>query len=659
MTTSKVSLADQPVILEKPAAWSHLFLWMIMLVTASAVTWAYFARIEQTVPASGELEYSDGAREIQAPTTGAVVRLHVENGDRVEKNQPLLTFSPTNPSADLRALEEQKATLEQENQFYNGVVDGQAQGQAPGDLEDLVKERDTRQAENEALQSLVNDLYLGQGGGSNFDPSLSGLVSNYRAEYQSRVSAAESQVRELNKQLEQAQGAEAAAREQLQVAQNQLLFSQNQLDNAERQLQFADSQQQLAQQQLSKSEEVLTSNQAILNRITPFVEEGAIAELQRDRQEQEVLRGENEVLRQQDQIAARAGEINRLQGEVNSRQGEINTRRGEIAQIQSEIQNQQVEQQRLDAAISRAEQQLKNTKDSWARELYTRIEENNKQIASIDSQLGRFKLENQKRLSDIDAQLEKVEQERDTQVLKAPSSGIVYELAPETKDDAELNADEDEVCNYVSSNVVRPGDPKPVRCNEAYYEAQQTEPLMEILDDDEGLEAVVYVQNTDVALVLNALRIKREKLVPYNGQEVDGEVIECTPEKDCVCPESEQAREEIGLVDEECINVEVNIDAFPAGEFGTVPGELKWMSQDAIPPDEIRPFYSFRGKIKLDEQAFVLDRDNRGLPEEEQVAIDLQAGMAVNSKINIGKRSVLQLLFSRFTGQFNSITNVR
>jgi HlyD family secretion protein len=155
-----------------------------------------------------------------------------------------------------------------------------------------------------------------------------------------------------------------------------------------------------------------------------------------------------------------------------------------------------------------------------------------------------------------------------------------------------------------------------------------------------------------VALVLNALRLKREKLVPYNGQEVAGEVIECTPEKDCLCPESENARKELGLTEEDCVKVELNIDAFPAGEFGTVVGELKWISQDAIPPDELRQYYSFEAKIQLEKDYFVLD-------EEEDIRIALQSGMAVNSKINIGKRTILQLLFSRFTGTFNSMTNVR
>ncbi|MGB3403107.1 MAG: chromosome partitioning protein ParA [Microcoleaceae cyanobacterium] len=649
---SSVSLSDQPVILEKPAVWSHVFLWVIMLITGSAIIWAYFAKIEQTVPAVGELEYSDGAREIQAPTTGAVVRLHVENGDRVAKNQPLLTFSPTNSSADLRSIEQLQTTLEGENQFYRGILQGQSQGQAPAELVDLVRERQARIGENQALQALLNELYLNRGVASGFSSSLASLVANYRAEYQSRVRAGESQVRELEKQLEQALQAEQAARQQLEIAENQLAFSENQLANAQQQLQFSDSQQALAEEQLTKSDSVLDASEQILQRLEEGVNEGAIAELQRDRQQQEVLRSQNDVLRQQDQIVSRQGEINRLQGEVNSREGEINSRRGEIARIQSEIRNQQVEQQRIEAAISRAEEQLQNNKDSWARELNTRIVENEKQIASADSQLGRSRLANEKQLSELDAQLEKLEEQRDTQVLRAPAAGIVSDLVPTTKDQASLELGDDEICQYITNAVLKPGDPGLKRCEEAYYEAQQTEELLKVLDDEEGLQAVAYVQNSNVALVLNALRLKREKLEPLNGQEVAGEVIECTPQKDCFCPKSEAAWEELGLTEDDCVKVELNIDAFPAGEFGTVVGELKWISQDAIPPDELRQYYSFEAKIQLEKDYFVLD-------EEQDIRIALQSGMAVNSKINIGKRTVLQLMFSRFTGTFNSMTNVR
>ncbi|MDY7020742.1 MAG: chromosome partitioning protein ParA [Cyanobacteriota bacterium] len=647
---SSVSLSDQPVILEKPAIWSHMFLWVIMLVSTSAIVWAYFARIEQTVPAVGELELSDGARDIQAPTTGAVVRLHVENGDRVAKNQPLLTFSPTNPNADLAALRSRQQTLEQEKNFYEALLRGQGAGQLPPELVDLARERIARTAENQALQSLINDLYYGGSGSSNYDPSLGGLVSNYRAEYISRVNSVELRIQELEKQIAQSQDAEQAARDQLRFAESQLTSSQNQLANAEAQLSYSREQLQLAKEQLSKSEQVLESNKAILARLVPLVEEGGIAELQKDRQEQEVIRGEAEVLQQRDQIQAREGEINRLNGEVNSRRGEVNAREGEISRIQAEIRNQQGEQQRLQVSISRTAEELQNTKDAWARELVTRISENEKEIARVDAQLARYNQDLKNQEVDVSAQITKLEQEQDTQVLRAPAAGIVYELVPSTKDDSELNMNQDDICKQVAN--LRPEDPKPKRCEDAYYEAQQTETLLQVLDDEGGLEAVAYVQNTDVALVLNALQSKREKLVPYNGQVIGGEEIECTPEKDCMCPESPEARQEIGLDDRDCIPVEVNIDAFPAGEFGTVPGELKWISQEAIPPDELRQYFSFKAKIQLEREHFILD-------EDQELKVDLQSGMAVNSKINIGKRTVLQMLFSRLTGQFNSITNVR
>lgn len=621
------SISEQPVILEKPGLLSHLFLWMIMLVSTTSVIWAYFANIEQTVPAMGQLALTSGAREIQAPTTGAVVRLHVENGDRVERNQPILTFSPTNPSADLRAVESLRAALEKENEFYESIVNNQITTNLPPELADLVRDREARIQENQTLQSLVDELYHGRGTAVSFSPNMAGLVANYRAEYQSRVAAGELRIQELEKQSIQNQDTLAAARQQLRYIENQLTYSEQQLN--------------LAGNQLSKSEELLSVNESILAQISPLVEQGAMSDLQRKQQEQDILRNQNEVLRQQDQI--------------QQRQGEINQRRRDIEQQRAEIERLQNEEQRIQTSIARTQQELQNTKDSWARDIYSRIQENHKQIASADSQLSRSRLENEKRISDIKSQIEKLQEQRNTQVLRAPASGIIFELEPSTKSNAALDMNQDEICSYVINSILRPGDPMPSRCDEAYFEAQQTQPLVTILDDDQGLKAEVHINNSDMALVLNALRMKRELLTPFDGKEVAGEVIECQVEKDCICPTSAAAREEIGIADEQCIGVEVNIDAFPSNEFGTVPGELIWISQNAIPPEEGRPFFSFRANIKLERQYFMLNEDIPG----QEIQIKLQSGMAVNTKVNIGKRTVLRMLFSRLTGKFESITDLR
>jgi hemolysin D len=353
MAMKSVILSEQPVILEKPAIWSHLFLWMIMLMTTSAVVWAYFASVEQAVPAVGQLELKDGARDIQAPATGAVVRLHVENGDRVEKNQPLLTFNPLAPSADLTSIQKTKEALEKENKFYEDVVSGKIQGAVPSNLESTIKDRQSLTAQNQVLQALIDELYLNRGASGNFDAAQQGLYVNYRSEFLSRVASAQGQVQELEKQQKQAEDAEKAARDQMAVAQQQLGFAENQLNYAKQQLASSEeqvksalAQKDLAQEQLAKSQQVLKSNQNILGRLGPLVEEGAIAELQKERQEQDVFKGQSDVLKQLDQIKQREGEINARKGEINTRLGEINTRRGEINARQGEIQKITAEIQR-------------------------------------------------------------------------------------------------------------------------------------------------------------------------------------------------------------------------------------------------------------------------------------------------------------------------
>ncbi|MEG4324912.1 chromosome partitioning protein ParA [Microcoleus sp. herbarium5] len=668
MAMKSLILSEQPVILEKPAIWSHLFLWMIMLMTTSAVVWAYFASVEQAVPAVGQLELKDGARDIQAPATGAVVRLHVENGDRVEKNQPLLTFNPLAPSADLTSIQKTKEALEKENKFYEDVVNGKIQGAVPSNLESTIKDRQSLTAQNQVLQALIDELYLNRGASGNFDAAQQGLYVNYRSEFLSRVAAAQGQVQELEQQLKQAQDAEKAAGDQMIVAQQQFGFAQNklnyaqqQLDSSKEQVKSAQAQKDLAQEQLAKSQQVLKSNQNILGRLAPLVEEGAIAELQKERQEQDVFRGQSDVLKQQDQIKQREGEINARKGEINTRlseintsRGEMNARQGEIQKISADIQRQQGEQARIQESIARAEEQLKNTKDSWAKELYSKIAENEKQIASSDSQLSRFKVENLKKLSEVNAQLEKAQQNRDTQVMKAPVSGVIFDLKPSTKEKAKLDMAKDPICQSIINSVVKPGEPRPARCEEAYYEAQQTEKLLKVLDDDNGLEAVVYLENSNVALVLDALRQKRAKLEQYHGKQLDGEKIDCEIGKSCVCPEKEVNREKLGLTKYQCVPVEVNVEAFPAMEFGTAEGEVIEISSDAEPPTELRKYYAFKTKIKLNNQKFVL---NKGKANE--VEVNLQSGMSVSSNINIGKRTVLQMFINRFTGKMDTFKTIK
>ena len=157
-----------------------------------------------------------------------------------------------------------------------------------------------------------------------------------------------------------------------------------------------------------------------------------------------------------------------------------------------------------------------------------------------------------------------------------------------------------------------------------------------------------------MALVLDALRQKREKLEKYHGKQLDGEKIDCEIGKSCVCPEKEVYREKLGLTHYDCVPVEVNVEAFPALEFGTAEGEVKEISSDAEPPTELRKYYAFKTKIKLKNQKFLLNKN-----KPNQVEVNLQSGMAVSSNINIGKRTVLQMFINRFTGKLDTFKTVK
>lgn len=118
------TLFDQPVILERPAFWSQVVVWLLVTVTTSGVVWASVAEIEQSVPATGRLEPQGAVKEMKAPTGGVVREIYVQDGQSVKKGQLLLTFDPTAPQADLKSLGKLKESLVTENQFYATTVSG-------------------------------------------------------------------------------------------------------------------------------------------------------------------------------------------------------------------------------------------------------------------------------------------------------------------------------------------------------------------------------------------------------------------------------------------------------------------------------------------------------------------------------------------------------
>jgi HlyD family secretion protein len=105
---------------------------------------------------------------------------------------------------------------------------------------------------------------------------------------------------------------------------------------------------------------------------------------------------------------------------------------------------------------------------------------------------------------------------------------------------------------------------------------------------------------------------------------------------------------DIGFV-KQGMTVDVRIDSFPFSEFGDIKGKLVWIGSDALPPDQIYPFYRFPAKVQLDRQHLAVSGRN----------ISLQSGMGVSTNIKIRERKVISIFTDMFSSSMESLKNVR
>jgi HlyD family secretion protein len=94
---------------------------------------------------------------------------------------------------------------------------------------------------------------------------------------------------------------------------------------------------------------------------------------------------------------------------------------------------------------------------------------------------------------------------------------------------------------------------------------------------------------------------------------------------------------------------EVEVDTFPKREFGFLDGEVYFVGSDALPPDDIKKFYSFPAKISLNKQNLMVR--NKVVP--------LQSGMSVSANIKIRKRRVINFFIENLLGPIDKMKELR
>jgi HlyD family secretion protein len=367
-------ITTQPsVFLKQPSTWSRAIAWGMIGITTFGIGWASIAEIEKVIPAQGILEPQEDVREIQAPISGVVEDVFVKDGERIQANQPLLKFDLTATQAQLTSLEQIKHSLVQENNFYQTQIGSTTNNlpstltlNLPPEILLLLKNSANLVAENQFYQVQMSGTYTG----SNLTPQQQIRFSVSQSELNSRVTAQQQAIAQLEQELEQTNIQLANTKNMLATAGNNLITEQSNL----------------------------TTEQQILADIEPLVGEGAIPTIQYRRQKQEV--GTRQVA-------------------VSTQQAEVNNQQAEVARLLKE-------QTRIKSAIAQA--QLVNTVALTKTELQEKIALNQQKIAEIDAQLGKQIVENNKKIAEIDSQISQAKQNIKYHEIKAPVAGKIFEL---------------------------------------------------------------------------------------------------------------------------------------------------------------------------------------------------------------------------------------
>ncbi|MBD2519379.1 HlyD family efflux transporter periplasmic adaptor subunit [Nostoc sp. FACHB-973] len=272
---------EQSVILRQSPVWSRTIMVTLMALACFGIAWTYFAKIEQVVPATGQLKPQGTVKEVQAPVSGVVKTLYVKDGDEVKQGDLLLTFDSIASVAELNSLNKIRVALIKENQIYRRLMGASTgttsellflRSNLPPETAFLLKSRAALVAENDLLRTQLRNS--GQDYALGIDEQQRLQVA--KKELDSRSSAAQLEVEKIKKQLTQ------------------------------------------TQVKLEDSKSSLAIQQRILDKLKILSEEGGISQLQYLNQQQEVQNRTAEVAQLGEELKRLQFDIERGQQEVSN-----------------------------------------------------------------------------------------------------------------------------------------------------------------------------------------------------------------------------------------------------------------------------------------------------------------------------------------------------
>ena len=311
-----------------------------------------------------------------------------------------MILDSTSSAADLLSAQRIKQATIQENEFYRALLqDGLSEDELaiavvrlklPWQVATLAQNRATLATENQFYQVLLGNNTVP----ANLSPDKMARLRIARFELSTRMTAANMEIKQLEKQLLQANAQLISAKTQLIDDQKIFADLKNRNDDS-----------------LVEAQKSLKIEQQILGSVQPLLEEGALAKMQIEKQQQSVndryqrmieqrINGSVEYDKQRQQIQTRLAEINRLEQEKS----------------------------RLENLIEQATARFVNTNAITSKEIYDRIADNTKKISDIDSQLTRIMVDNEKKLNELNSQISRAQVTLKYQEIKSPVNGTVFDL---------------------------------------------------------------------------------------------------------------------------------------------------------------------------------------------------------------------------------------
>jgi hemolysin D len=104
-----LEVAERPV-----SPTGRIVTWVLLVGLVITILWTVFGRVDVVASAPGSVILTGNVKVVQSPGTGVVRAIHVRNGDKVKKGQPLLDLDPTIVGADLAAAQKALANAELE-----------------------------------------------------------------------------------------------------------------------------------------------------------------------------------------------------------------------------------------------------------------------------------------------------------------------------------------------------------------------------------------------------------------------------------------------------------------------------------------------------------------------------------------------------------------